>query len=137
MKKKEASMFIGDFVGVLDECYNRAEENSAENGDATTDLFLPGTFNKENSGRYVGISGPCWGDWNEEERSNGEEDDLTQPPALMENYEEDYSSDEESLLSLEDAEQKEKEDYAMDESFFDYFGEHDVIMVGYGYKDNL
>ena len=35
----------------------------------------------------------------------------------MEHYEEVYSSDEESLLSLEDAEQKEKENYAMDESF--------------------
>ena len=97
-----------------------------------TDPFLPGTFSKENSGRYVGISSPCWGIWNEEESSSGEEDDLTQPPALMENYEEDYSSDEESLLSLEDVEQKEKENYAMDESFFDYFGEHvnqDVFMV--------
>ena len=118
MKKKETSMFIGDFAGVLDECYDCAEENCAEVGDATTDLFLPGTFNKENSGRYMGISGPCWGDWNEEESSSGQEDDLSEPPALLENYEEDYSSDEESLLSLEDAEQKEKEDYAMDESLF-------------------
>ena len=49
MKKKETSMFISDFAGVLDECYDCAEENCAEVGDAMTDLFLPGTFNKENS----------------------------------------------------------------------------------------
>ena len=80
----------------------------------------------------MGNNSPCWGDWNEEESSSGQEDDLTEPLALLENYEEDYSSDEESLLSLEDVEQKEKEDYAVDESFFDYFGEHvnqDVFMV--------